>query len=73
MTSARLLRKSDNATRPTVCVERRSSAVFCCEVNRGLGVDVREGGLDAMVLAAIVELLSMSLFLRGTSLMRLKG
>lgn len=48
MTSARLFLKSDSATRPTVCVERRSSAVFCCDVNLGLGVAVREGGLDAM-------------------------
>jgi len=49
MASARLLRKSESATSPTVCVLRRSSAVLDCEVKRGLGVEVPEGGLDAII------------------------
>ena len=52
--SARRLRKSESATRPTVCVLSRSSAVLLCDVKRGLGVelpgvDLPEGGFDAMV------------------------
>lgn len=53
--SARRLRKSERATRPTVCVLKRSSAVFLCEVKRELGVevpgvDVPEGGFEDMVI-----------------------
>jgi hypothetical protein len=47
--SARRFRKSERLTRPTVCVLRRSSAVLDWEVNRGLGVDAPDGGLDAMI------------------------
>lgn len=47
--SARRLRKSESATRPTVCVLSRSSAVFAWGVKRGLGVDPPEGGFDAMM------------------------
>lgn len=41
--SARLLRKSERWTRPTVCSLSRSSAVGACEVKRGFGVEEREG------------------------------
>lgn len=54
MTSARRLRKSERFTKPTVWVERRSSAVFRWEVNRGFGVEVPEGGLDVIVLIIVV-------------------
>lgn len=48
ITSARRFRKSDSATRPTVCVLRSSSAVVFCDVKR-LGVDAPEEGFDAML------------------------
>jgi hypothetical protein len=44
--SARRLRKSESATRPTVWVLSKSSAVLLWEVKRGLGVDAPEAGLD---------------------------
>lgn len=52
--SARRLRKSERATRPTVWLLSSSSAVLVCEVKRGLGVEapgveVPDGGLDAML------------------------
>jgi hypothetical protein len=44
--SARRFRKSESATRPTVCVLSKSSAVLLCEAKRGLGVDTPDAGLD---------------------------
>jgi len=44
--SARRFRKSESATRPTVCVLSKSSAVLLCDVKRGLGVDAPDAGLD---------------------------
>ena len=44
--SARRFRKSESATRPTVCVLSKSSAVLLWEVKRGFGVDAPEAGLD---------------------------
>jgi hypothetical protein len=47
--SARRFRKSEKATSPTVWVLRRSSAVLVWDVKRGFGVDVPDGGFDAIV------------------------
>jgi hypothetical protein len=46
MASARRFLKSESATRPTVCVLRRSSAVLDWVVKRGLGVDAPEVVLE---------------------------
>lgn len=46
--SARRFRKSSSWTRPTVCAERMSSAVFAWVVKRELGVDVPEFPSDVM-------------------------
>lgn len=48
MASARRLRKSERLTRPTVCACSTSSAVLLCEVKRGLGVEARDPGCDAI-------------------------
>ena len=50
--SARRLRKSERCTRPTVCSFRRSSAVWPDDANRGVGVDVLEGGLESAIVVA---------------------
>lgn len=46
--SARRLRKSESWTRPTVCADKRSSAVVACEVKRALGVDAPVESFDGM-------------------------
>lgn len=46
--SARRFRKSSSWTRPTVCAERMSSAVFAWVVKRELGLDVPDFPSDAM-------------------------
>src|SRR6478735_8684408 len=50
-TSARRLRKSERATRPTVCVESRSLVVLFCGVNR----DVLESDILWFSLEQLVE------------------
>jgi hypothetical protein len=54
MASARRLRKSESATRPTVWFWRRSSAVFVWLVNLGFGVDAPDEGLEDMILRSRV-------------------
>lgn len=51
MASARLFLKSDKATRPTVCVLNRSSAVFRWLVNLRFdaGAEEPEAGSEAMI------------------------
>lgn len=59
--SARRLRKSESATRPTVCVLRRSSAVLVCEVKRGLGVELPED----VIFGSCAAMLAFPLRLKG--------
>lgn len=53
---SRLFLKSSRCTKPTVCSLRRSSVVWLCDANRGLGVDVREGELEDGVFAMSVTI-----------------
>lgn len=59
--SARLLRKSERCTRPTVCSFSTSSAVWFCEVNRLLlallaGEEEREGSVDGAGVSAMLTI-----------------